>query len=64
MVRRDSPGTIYLTFDDGPHYGTTNVILDILKEENVKATFFVLNYSENKEYLIKRIVDEGHTICA
>lgn len=52
--------TIYLTFDDGPKEGTTNVILDILKEKNVKATFFVTN--NGPDYLIKRIVDEGHTI--
>ena len=38
-----SPGTIYLTFDDGPQSGTTNVILDILKEEGVPATFFITN---------------------
>ena len=52
--------TIYLTFDDGPRDGTTDVILDILKEKNVKATFFVtMNGSDS---LIKRIVDEGHSI--
>ena len=54
------PNTIYLTFDDGPRDGTTDVILDILKEKNVKATFFVtMNGSDS---LIKRIVDEGHSI--
>lgn len=55
-------GVIYLTFDDGPSLDITPKILDILKEEKIKATFFVLNYDENKEYLIKRIVEEGHTI--
>ena len=54
------PNTIYLTFDDGPRDGTTDVILDILKEKGVKATFFVtMNGSDS---LIKRIVDEGHSI--
>ncbi len=53
-------GTIYLTFDDGPKEGTTNVILDILKEENVKATFFVTN--SGPDYLIKREYNEGHTV--
>ena len=61
MVRRDSPGTIYLTFDDGPNYGTTNVILDILKEENVKTTFFVTG--KGPDELIKREYDEGHTVA-
>lgn len=54
--------TVYLTFDDGPSILTGNV-LDILKKENVKATFFVVNYNdENKKY-IKRIIDEGHTLA-
>lgn len=53
-------GVIYLTFDDGPKQGTTNVILDILKEENVPATFFVTN--SGPDYLIKREFDEGHTV--
>lgn len=55
------PGTIYLTFDDGPNEGTTNIILDILKQEGVKATFFVT--SGGPDYLIKREYDEGHTVA-
>ncbi|MBR5788486.1 MAG: polysaccharide deacetylase, partial [Lachnospiraceae bacterium] len=54
---------VYLTFDDGPSHNT-ELILDILKEYNVKATFFVIG--RNDEYsksLYKRIVDEGHTIA-
>lgn len=54
-------GTIYLTFDDGPNSGTTNVILDILREEGVKATFFVTNKGDDS--LIKREFDEGHTVA-
>lgn len=53
-------GVIYLTFDDGPREGTTNVILDILKEEKVPATFFVTN--NGPDSLIKREYNEGHTI--
>ena len=55
-------GVIYLTFDDGPSANITPKVLDILKKENVKATFFVLNYTKSNEKLIKRIVAEGHTI--
>lgn len=53
---------VYLTFDDGPSENTDK-ILDILKEYDVKATFFVNGRTsdENKERL-KRIVNEGHTI--
>ena len=59
---KNKAGVIYLTFDDGPSLDITPKVLDVLKEENIKATFFILNYGESKEELVKRIVDEGHTI--
>ncbi|MCR5469288.1 MAG: polysaccharide deacetylase [Lachnospiraceae bacterium] len=53
---------VYLTFDDGPSSNTSE-ILDILKEHNVKATFFVIGQEDEKsKELYKRIVDEGHTL--
>lgn len=52
--------TVYLTFDDGPSKNT-EAILKILKEEDVKATFFVTG-QKNKDKLYKKIVDEGHSI--
>lgn len=55
-------GVIYLTFDDGPSSTTTPKILDILKEKGVHATFFILNYNENNEALVKREIEEGHAI--
>ncbi len=61
VSERNRNGTIYLTFDDGPRWGTTNIILDILKEEGVEATFFVTNTGPDE--LIKRAYDEGHTIA-
>ncbi len=54
---------IYLTFDDGPSANITPALLDILKEENVKATFFVLNHGSNLDYLIQREHNEGHTVA-
>lgn len=53
---------VYLTFDDGPSENTAK-ILDILKERNIKATFFVIGQEddESKE-LYRRIVAEGHTL--
>ena len=54
-------GVIYLTFDDGPS-NVTPEILDILKENDVKATFFIVNYSEEDKSKIQRIIDEGHTL--
>ena len=54
---------VYLTFDDGPSSNTVQ-ILDILKEYDVKATFFVIGQeSEEAKALYKRIVDEGHTLA-
>lgn len=54
--------TIFLTFDDGPSERTSE-ILEILREKNVKATFFVTgNASSRGQALMKQIVDEGHTI--
>lgn len=60
VSERNRKGTIYLTFDDGPKWGTTDVILDILREEGVEATFFVTNSGPDE--LIKREFDEGHSI--
>ncbi len=53
---------VYLTFDDGPSIYTEE-ILDILKEYDVKATFFVTG-KEQESYIevYQRIVDEGHTL--
>ena len=50
----------YLTFDDGP-YQLTYRVLDILKEEQVPATFFVLGKDASDRY--QRIVNEGHTLA-
>lgn len=53
---------VYLTFDDGPSI-YTDEILDILKANNVKATFFcVYNEDENLWPAYSRIVEEGHTL--
>lgn len=55
---------VYLTFDDGPCDRVTPKILDVLKEENVKATFFIIgNAAENRKYILEREFSEGHTIA-
>jgi len=54
---------IALTFDDGPSSKATPRILDILNENDVKATFFVLGkFIEKNKDIIKREADEGHSI--
>lgn len=58
-----NPKTMYLTFDDGPTGDNTEEILDILKERNIQATFFVIGENVRKHpEVAKRIVAEGHTI--
>ncbi|ERI92455.1 polysaccharide deacetylase [Clostridiales bacterium oral taxon 876 str. F0540] len=53
----------YLTFDDGPSYKVTPAVLDILKKENIKATFFVVGQTvKSNPELLKREKAEGHTI--
>lgn len=52
---------VYLTFDDGPSI-YTGQILDILEQNNVKATFFVIGRDKEFYEYYKRIVEEGHTI--
>jgi delta-lactam-biosynthetic de-N-acetylase len=58
-----SQKVIYLTFDEGYEMGYTEHILDILKENDIKATFFVTKtYIESDPDLVKRMVDEGHIV--
>lgn len=60
---RISPKIAYLTFDDGPSELTPQV-LDILKEHEIKATFFLIGeeITPEREDIVRRIAEEGHTI--
>ena len=54
---------IYLTFDEGYEAGYTEQILDVLKENDVKATFFITaHYLNTAEELVKRMINEGHIV--
>lgn len=59
-------GMIYLTFDLGwENEGLTHQFLDILKEKDVKAVFFVLKeYCDANPDIIRRIIDEGHMLAS
>ena len=62
-VRTRSP-EIVLTFDDGPRPGSTDEVLDVLREHRATATFFVLgNRAAGNPELIRRIVREGHELA-
>ncbi len=54
---------IYLTFDEGYEAGYTKQILETLKENNVKAAFFITaHYLNTQPELVKQIIDEGHIV--
>ncbi len=55
---------IYLTFDAGYENGNVAKILDVMKEEGVVGSFFILgNVIERNPELVKRMTDEGHIVC-
>ena len=54
---------VYLTFDDGPTPKITERLLDVLKEHDVPATFFIVGKEiQGREAILKRIYEEGHGI--
>ena len=54
---------IAMTFDDGPSPETTPRLLDILKQRNIKATFFMIGQNaERNPTIVQRILAEGHEI--
>ena len=65
-LREDGKKVAYLTFDDGPSTEVTQQILETLKFNNIKATFFVLGSNVEKsniqKELLKEMVIEGHAI--
>ena len=59
----DMEKVIYLTFDEGYEAGYTPKILETLKNNNVKATFFITaHYVNTQEELVKQMISEGHII--
>ena len=56
---------VFLTFDDGPSQTVTPVILDILKQENIKVTFFLLGSRvELNPDIVKREYEDGHYLAS
>lgn len=54
---------VYLTFDEGYEAGYTDKILEVLKANNVKATFFVTaHYVNSRPELVKQMIEEGHIV--
>lgn len=64
IYRSTGEKRVFLTFDDGPSKTVTPLILDLLKKEEVKATFFTLgNNAKNNPDILKREFDEGHYVA-
>lgn len=60
---RLSNADIYLTFDDGPNPKTTPYLLELLEEENVKATFFLIGkHVEKHPKIVEMMYEKGHTL--
>lgn len=54
---------MYLTFDEGYENGYTEAILDTLRQENVKAIFFITgDYFDKNDAIIRRMLEEGHAV--
>lgn len=63
FVNETDEKKLYLTFDEGYENGYTAEILDILKNADTKATFFVTyDYCKNEPELVQRMIDEGHIV--
>lgn len=61
--RQTNQKTVYLTFDDGPIPNVTEWVLDILRQYNVKATFFCIADNIRKHpHIFNRIIAEGHRV--
>ncbi|TGB05436.1 delta-lactam-biosynthetic de-N-acetylase [Halobacillus salinus] len=55
--------TVYFTFDNGYEQGYTGQVLDVLREKDVPAAFFITgHYIESAPELVKRMAKEGHLI--
>jgi peptidoglycan/xylan/chitin deacetylase (PgdA/CDA1 family) len=63
-VRRTGSEGVALTFDDGPDPVNTPLILDVLRQHGVKATFCLVGFrARDDPDLVRRIAGEGHTLC-
>ncbi|MGI6643978.1 MAG: polysaccharide deacetylase family protein [Bacillota bacterium] len=66
LILREARGqdkTVALTFDDGPDRVYTPLVLDVLREKGVRATFFLIgNRIEEYSDVVERIINEGHVV--
>jgi peptidoglycan/xylan/chitin deacetylase (PgdA/CDA1 family) len=65
MPRDARPAAIYLTFDDGPNPTATPALLDVLRDEGARATFFLIDahLTDATAPIVRRMFDEGHAVA-
>jgi peptidoglycan/xylan/chitin deacetylase (PgdA/CDA1 family) len=65
VPRGAGPPTIYLTFDDGPNPSATPALLDVLRDEGARATFFLIDahVTDATAPIVRRMFDEGHAVA-
>ncbi len=62
-IKNDIEKTLYLTFDDGPIPEVTPWVLEVLREYNIKATFFCVGENITKHPdVFRMVIDDGHTV--
>lgn len=60
---KENSKQVYLTFDEGYEAGYTEKILEVLKNNNVKACFFITaHYLNSQPQLVQKMIEEGHTV--
>jgi peptidoglycan/xylan/chitin deacetylase (PgdA/CDA1 family) len=64
MPEGDGSPVVYLTFDDGPNPTATPLLLDVLAEQQARATFFVIDrhLTARTAPIVRRMFDEGHAV--
>lgn len=62
---RESPPTVYLTYDDGPNPTTTPDLLDVLARDGARGTFFLIDrhVTEETAPIVRRMFAEGHAVA-
>ena len=58
--RKENSESVFLTFDDGPDPEVTPILLDVLREHNVRATFFLLGKNAEKYPELVKLIQEGN----
>ena len=65
MPHADGERLVYLTYDDGPNPTATPGLLDVLREQQARATFFLIDehLTEDTAPIVRRMFDEGHAVA-